>query len=228
MSSSYRICIAEDHAILRSGLRAILAQHPEFNIVGEAADGMELISMVRELKPDIILTDLSMPRMNGLAAIKEIKRQQPAAKLLVLTMHAEEEYVISALAAGANGYLLKDATQPELVMAIHTVLADKVYLTPGISANILKGYLESKKSLVADASAVILTQREKDVLKLIAEGYKNREIADMMHKSIKTIESHRGNLMKKLDCHNAAELTAYAVHHGLVEKAYTPPWANNF
>jgi two-component system, NarL family, response regulator NreC len=223
MIAKRRICIAEDHTILRSGLRAILQQEPEFEIVGEASDGIDLLRIVQELHPDVILMDLSMPRMNGLEAMQEIKARQPDANILILTMHAEEEYVIAALDAGARGYLLKDATQAELILALKTVLAGKTYLSPDISMKILQGYLDGKKTARPAARWQQLTRREREVLKLVAEGYKNKHIAELLHMSIKTVDTHRSNLMKKLGVHNAAALTVHALEYGLVEKSSILP-----
>jgi DNA-binding NarL/FixJ family response regulator len=160
--------------------------------------------------------DLSMPRMNGLDALKEIKKQNPEAKIIVLTVHNTEEYVLTTLQAGADGYVLKDATHSELVMAIKNVLVGKRYLSPGISEKVIDGYLEGRKEIKTSTPWDTLTQREREILKLIAEGYKNKEIADYLFISLKTVEKHRANLMRKLDLHNAAALTAYAVEKGLV------------
>ena len=216
MNKKSRIVIAEDHTILREGLRSLLSSHPEFEIVGEAKDGREAIGCVEKFKPDLILTDLSMPRMNGMEAIKEIKRQSPETKVLVLTVHKAEEYILATLQAGADGYLLKDSTHAELLMAVKHVLGGKRYISPGISDKVLEGYLEGKKTLRTHTTWETLTQREREILKLIAEGYKNKEIADDLCISVKTVEKHRANLMEKLDLHSIQALTAFAIGKGLV------------
>lgn len=216
MSSKYRIVIAEDHTILREGLRSLLSSHPEFEIVGEAEDGREAIQCVEKFKPDLILTDLSMPRMNGMEAIREIKRGSPDTKILVLTVHKTEEYILATLQAGADGYLLKDSTHAELLMAVKHVLGGKRYISPGISDKVLEGYLEGKKTLRTHTTWETLTQREREILKLIAEGYKNKEIAEDLCISPKTVEKHRANLMEKLDLHSIQALTAFAIGKGLV------------
>ncbi len=216
MKKQYRIVIAEDHTILREGLKSLLRADPDFDIVGEAEDGRDAIRRVQTLSPDLVLMDLSMPRMNGLDALKEIKKQNPEAKILVLTVHKTEEYVLTTLQAGADGYVLKDATHSELVMAIKNVLMGKRYLSPGISEKVIEGYLEGRKEIKTSSAWATLTQREREILKLIAEGYKNKEIADYLFISLKTVEKHRANLMRKLDLHNAAALTAYAMEKGLV------------
>ena len=218
MENPYRIAIAEDHTILREGLRALLSAEPQFEVVGEAEDGRAAIRLCEDLKPDLVLMDLSMPRMNGFEAIKEIKRQSPDVKIIALTVHKTDEYILATLQAGADGYVLKDATHSELVMAIKNVLRGKRYLSPGISEKVIEGYLEGKETLRTRSAWDTLTRREREILKLIAEGYKNKEVADYLYISLKTVEKHRANLMKKLDLHNAAELTAFAVDKGLVAK----------
>ena len=218
MEKKSRIVIAEDHTILREGLRSLLSSHPEFEIVGEAEDGREAIRCVEEYKPDLILTDLSMPRMNGMEAIREIKKQSPKTKILVLTVHRAEEYILDTLKAGADGYLLKDSTHAELVMAVKKVLNGKYYISPEISEKVIEGYLEGKKTLKSQTSFDTLTSREREILKLIAEGYKNKEIADELCISVKTVEKHRANLMEKLDLHNVQALTALAIEKGLISR----------
>jgi DNA-binding NarL/FixJ family response regulator len=218
MNQKVRIVIAEDHTILREGLRSLLSSDPSFEIVGEAEDGREAIKCVEKFRPDLILTDLSMPRMNGMEAIKEIKRQSPKTKVLVLTVHKAEEYILATFRAGANGYLLKDSTHAELVMAVKKVLSGKQYISPEISEKVIEGYLEGKKTLKSQTSWETLTQREREILKLIAEGYKNKEIAEDLCISVKTVEKHRANLMEKLDLHSIQALTAFAIEKGLVSR----------
>jgi two-component system response regulator NreC len=218
MKNPYRIVIAEDHRILREGLQALLSSHPEFEIVGQAEDGLEAIRCVESLSPDLILMDLSMPRMNGLEAIEDIKKRCPDTRIVVLTVHKTEEYILTTLKAGADGYILKDANHTELALAIKNVLGGKRYLSPGISEKVIEGYLEGKKSRQPASAYEMLTQREREILKLIAEGYKNKEVADYLCISLKTVEKHRANLIRKLDLHNAAALTAFAMEKGLIEK----------
>jgi len=217
MTAKYRIVIAEDHTILREGLRALIASDERFEVVGEAEDGWAAVKAAESLKPDAILMDLSMPRMSGTDAIREIKRACPDTRILVLTVHKSEEYVLATFQAGAQGYLLKEATHAELMLALRTVLSGKPYLSPGISQIVLGGFLESKKTLKVESAWDSLTQREREILKLVAEGGKNREIADLLCISVKTAEKHRANLMRKLDLHNAAALTAFALEKGLIE-----------
>ena len=218
MRDKNRIVIAEDHTILREGLRALLSSHPDLEVVGEAADGRDAIRCVEEAGPDLVLLDLSMPRMDGLDAIREISKRSPETKILALTVHKAEEYVLAALQAGADGYALKDATQAELVTAIRSVLAGKRYLSPGVSEKVIEGYLAGKKGRTTKTPWDSVTAREREVLKLIAEGHKNKEIAEILCISVKTVEKHRSNIMEKLDLHNVSDLTAYAIERGIVTR----------
>jgi DNA-binding NarL/FixJ family response regulator len=210
MVAKHKIVIAEDHTILREGLKALISSDPKFNIVGEAEDGRDAIRCVEKLVPDLLLIDLSMPRMNGMEAIRDIKKRHPDTKIIALTVHKTEEYILATLEAGADGY------HDELMMALDSVLSGKPYLSPGVSEKVIEGYLEGRRSLKGGSAWDTISQREREVLKLIAEGYKNKEIADMLCISIKTVEKHRSNLMKKLGLHNAAALTAFAIEKGLI------------
>jgi DNA-binding NarL/FixJ family response regulator len=218
MKEKQRIVIAEDYTILREGLRALISANPDFEVVGEAEDGREAIRCVEKLKPHIILLDLSMPKMNGMDAIGEVKRQCPGTRVLVLTIHKTEEYILAALQAGADGYALKDSTHAELMLAIKSVLAGKHYISPGISGKVIDGYLEGRKTVKLRTSWETLTHREREILKLIAEGYKNKEIADYLCISPKTVEKHRANLMQKLNLHSTSALTTLALEKGLIER----------
>lgn len=218
MAQTYRIVIAEDYTILREGLRSLLSADPAFEIVGEAEDGREAIETVAKLKPDLVLLDLSMPRTSGLDAIREIKRLSPGTKICVLTIHKTEEYILATLEAGADGYVLKEASHAELTLAIRSILGGKRYLSPGVSGKVIEGYLDGRKTFKTTTLWDTLTQREREILKLIAEGYRNSEIAEYLFISVKTVEKHRANLMKKLDLHSTAALTAYGIEKGLVTK----------
>jgi len=218
MNQKCRVVIAEDHTIIREGLRSLLASTKDFDIVGEAGDGREALRCCEKLKPDLVLTDLSMPRMDGTDVIQSIKKQSPNTKVIALTVHRTEEYVLATLRAGADGYVLKEATYEELMMAIRSVLKGKHYLSPEISGKLIEGYLEGRKSFKIDSLWETLTRREREILKLIAEGYKSREIADYLCISVHTVETHRSTLMKKLNLHNTAALVALAIEKGLVNK----------
>lgn len=217
MAITHTILIAEDHALFRAGLRALLATEPDIEIVGEAENGKDIVRLACTLNPTLILMDLSMPGSNGLEAIGEIKKRMPAIKILVVTMHKTDEYIQVALRNGAAGYILKEASHDELKMAIRTVLGGKLYLSPDVSERLLTGFLSgAPKADEAVVSGDLLTLREKQVLKLVAEGYGNKHIADYLCISIKTVEKHRSSLMGKLNLRNASTLTAYAISKGIV------------
>ncbi len=213
-----RIVLAEDQTLIREGLKSLLAKNDEFEIVGEAGDGLEAIRCVSKCRPDLILLDLAMPRMNGIATIKEIKQKYANTKIVVLTLHTSDEYVLAAFQEGADGYCLKNDTHAELVMAIKRVLSGKKFISPEISEKVLEGYLDGKKSIKSNSTWETLTQREKEVLQMVGEGYSSIEISDFLCISPKTVDKHRANIMNKLDLHNASALTAYAIDKGLVEK----------
>jgi len=216
MKGKRRVVIAEDYRILREGLRSLLSSDPTYEVVGEAEDGLQAIRCAERLKPDLVLLDLSMPRMDGLDAIKEMRKQCPETKILVLTVHSTDEFILAALKAGAHGYLLKDATHSELMTAIDVVLSGQTYLSPGVSKKVVEGYLIGRKTVKSSSGWDTLTERERQILKLIAEGKKNKEIAEYLCISTKTVERHRANLMEKLDLHNVSALTALAVEKGLL------------
>ena len=218
MAKKYRIVIAEDHKILREGLKALVKSNENFEIVGEAGDGIEAIRAVEKHHPDLLLLDLSMPRMSGISVIKDIKSRLPETKILALTIHESEDYILESFHSGLDGYCLKDSNSSELLMAINRVLEGKTYLSPGISDKVLVGFLEEKRQLKTSTAWDNVTQREREVLKLVGEGYKNKEIADYLCISAKTVEKHRSNIMKKLNVHTSSGLTAIAIEKGLVTK----------
>jgi DNA-binding NarL/FixJ family response regulator len=218
METQKKIFIVEDHRLFREGLKAMLSPNPEYEIVGEAEDGLEAIRLIRKCKPDLVLLDLSMPRMNGFSVMREIKGGLPGIKILVLSIHESDQYVLQAFESKADGYAIKDCSREELKIAIRCVLEGKTYISPGIAGNVLEGYLDGRKTLKNKSSLDMLTEREKEVLKLLGEGYQNKEIADLLCISVKTVEKHRSNLMSKIDLHNAAALTAFAFEHGLITR----------
>ena len=218
MKEKKSIFIAEDHAVLRQGLRSLLDANGEFKVVGEAADGADAIRLITNCNPDLVLLDLNMPKMDGISVIKDLKKRYPDIKILVLTMFKTEEYVLEVFQSGAEGYCLKSSPYDELLLGIRAVLSGKRFISPDISDSVLEGYLEGKRTLKTKSSWDTLTQREREVLKLVGEGYKNKEIADYLCISVKTAEKHRANIMQKLDLHTASALTAYAVERGLVTR----------
>jgi DNA-binding NarL/FixJ family response regulator len=217
MPAKKKVLLAEDHQMLREGLRAILGQRENLEIVGEAVDGIEALRGVKRLHPDLLLLDLSMPRMNGLSVLLEARAYHPAIKILVLTIHQSEPYVLEAFEAGAEGYCSKNDSREELLVAIDSVLAGKIYLSPLIARDVLHGYLAKRAAGRPNTAWDTVTQREKEILKLLAEGYTNRQIGEMLFISVKTVEKHRSNIMAKLDLHNVAHLTTLAIEKGLVE-----------
>ncbi|MCG7973558.1 MAG: response regulator transcription factor [Candidatus Thiodiazotropha taylori] len=218
-SDKKKIIIAEDHNILRAGLKALLTSNPQFDVIGEADNGRDAIRRVIDLKPDLVIMDLNMPGMNGMDAIREIRERDAEIKTLVLTVHNEEEYVLASLKAGANGYVLKDATQNELMTAAERVLSGKTYLSAEITEKVVNSYLQTNNANNEPLTRWdTVTQRERQILKLIAEGHTNKSMADYLCISVKTVEKHRANLMKKLDLHNVSALTTYALEKGLINR----------
>lgn len=217
MDKKYSICIGDNHAIFREGIKALLAANPRFEVIAEGEDGLDVTNAVREFQPDLVLLDLTMPKMNGLDVIKSLKKRFQHIKIIVLTLHNKEEYIHSALKSGADGYVLKDSPFSELELAIEAVFKDQIPLSPGVSETIVASYLNKNQFDKAEASWDRLTKREREHLKLIAEAYSNKEIAEYLNISVKTVEKHRANLKKKLALHNAAELTAFAIKNGLIE-----------
>jgi len=211
-----RILIAEDHALVRAGFRALLSHDPEFEIVGEVDNGRDAVRAVGELKPHVVLMDLTMPGMNGMEAILDIKRRHPHVRVLVLTLHKTEEFVLASLRAGADGYMLKEATPAELRLAVRTVAQGKTYLSQDVMAKVLCGNTSPGGAPSSQGVWDTLTQREREVLKLVAEGKSNKAIAEFLFLSAKTVEKHRAKLMAKLGLRNAAALTAYAIQKGLI------------
>jgi DNA-binding NarL/FixJ family response regulator len=220
MKPKTRIVIAEDQNLVRQGLKALLSEGDQYEIVGEAEDGLEAIRIVAKRKPDLVLLDLAMPRMNGISAIKEIKQKQPETKIVAITFHTSDEYILAAFESGVDGYCLKNDTHANLLLALKRVLDGKRYISPEVSDTILKGYIESSRGMNPDSAWESLTPREVEVLKLVGEGYTSPEIATYLCISPKTVDKHRSNIMQKLDLHSAAALTAYALEKGLIHQSH--------
>lgn len=216
MTAKKRVVIAEDHQLFREGLRSMLADRNDLEVVCEASDGLEAIRCVKNKRPDLLLLDLSMPRLSGISVVKDVRSSYPDMKILVLTIHESDQYVLETFRAGVNGYCIKDSSRDELLIAIDSIMNGKTYISPGIADEVMQGYLSGRKTMKEKSDWETVTHREREVLKLLAEGYMNKEIGELLHISVKTVEKHRANIMKKLDLHNAAALTSYAIEKGLV------------
>jgi len=210
-----RVLVADDHTILRKGLCSLLEGKPDIEVVGEAEDGREAVEKVEALLPDVVLMDITMPRLNGLEATRQIKRLFPRVKIVALTMYTNEEYIQQFLQAGASGYVVKQAAPAELISAIQAVYRGDSFLSPMISKTIIDEYLKRAEPAASSEQAK-LTDREREVLQLIAEGYSNRDIAQKLQISIKTAGVHRTNLMEKLGIHNVTDLVKYALRKGII------------
>lgn len=211
-----RLLVADDHAIFRAGLRALLDGQQDMEVVGEAGDGAEAIRRARELNPDVVLLDISMPGIDGLAALRQMQREGLQSRVLIVTMHAENEYLFQVLESGGYGYVLKQAVDTDLFEAIRTVARGEVFLYPTATTLLLSRYLDRGHKEAEDAPADVLSEREREVLALTAEGYSSQEIGDQLALSAKTVETYRTRVMRKLNLHHRAELVQYALRAGLL------------
>ncbi len=211
----YRIIIADDHQIFREGLVAMLEKQGEFNVIGQAENGREIIALAKEMNPDVVIMDISMPDLNGIEATKQIQKEMKEIKVIALSMHNDKRFITRALGAGAQGYLLKECAFDELSDAIHTIMSDQIYLSKTITSIVIKDYLEKLDVDPNVKTLRVLSVRETEVLQLIAEGKSSKGIASDMFLSVKTIETYRKHIMDKLDIHTVAELTKYAISEGL-------------
>jgi len=214
---SIHILLADDHTILRAGLRMMLNAQPDFEVVGEAQDGRQAIQEAQRLQPDVILMDITMPDMNGIEATRQIKKLLPETKVLILTMHEHDEYVFQALRAGASGYMLKEAADTDLISALRVIQNGQFYLSPTAQSVMVGDYLQRVRTGEEKDSYSSLTEREHEILKLVAEGYTNNKIAERLIISPKTVDTHRTHVMDKLNLHSRAELVKYAMRRGLLE-----------
>lgn len=215
MSSFIKIVIAEDHTIVRQGIRALLSASPELRVIGEAKDGIEALRLVENLEPDILVVDLMMPALGGLEVTRRVKQMKSKTKVVILSMHEDEAYVVESLTYGAMGYVLKDSTADELVAAVREVAAGKRYLSQRLSVQSLAAFMESRRKAPQEPFD-LLTSREREVIQLAAEGRTNAEIADRLVISPRTVEIHRANAMKKLGLHSQTDLIRFAIRRGIV------------
>jgi two-component system, NarL family, response regulator NreC len=220
VNSLTRILLTDDHTILRQGIRVLFENQPDLEVIGEATNGREAVEFVRELQPDVVLMDISMPEMNGLEATRLIKKEFPQIKVVILTMHETEEYLVQILQAGATGYVLKQAADRDLIEAVRIASTGNTYLYPRIANMLVTDYLKRVETNALDehdTAYETLTAREREILKLIAEGHTNKEIAEILTLSVKTVENHRYSLMNKLNAHDRGALVKYAIRLGLIK-----------
>ncbi|VFQ45976.1 response regulator [Desulfoluna butyratoxydans] len=217
--TNIKVLVAEDHTIVRKGLCALLHAETDIEVVGEAENGREAVKMVEQLGPDVVLMDITMPELNGMDATRQLKKKFPELKILILSMHTSEEYIFETLRAGASGYLVKRSATTDLIQAIHVAYKGESYLSPDISSKVITYYVKQKEGGGSAEPEGLdkLSDREREVLQLIAEGHANRDIAEQLFISPKTVEAHRANIQRKLKISGTAELTKYAIIKGLVE-----------
>lgn len=211
-----RILLADDHKLLRSGLRLLLERQPDMTVVGEADDGREAVRNAAASKPDIVVLDIGMPNLNGIEACVQITQENSTIAVVMLSMHSDESYVLRALKAGARAYLLKDSAESDLVRAIHAVAEGKSYFSPAVSKVLLEDYVRKLQRAGGEDSFDLLTSREREILQLVAEGKSNKEVANLLNLSVYTVETHRSNLMQKLNLRGVPELILYAVRKGII------------
>ncbi len=211
-----RIVLADDHKLMRSGLRVLLEQQPDFAVVGEASDGRDAVALVAAQRPDVLVMDIGMPSLNGIEAAAQITQSHPEVSIVMLSMHSDESYVLRALKAGAKGYLLKDSAEADLIRAVHAVADGKSFFSPAVSKVLLDDYVRKLKRSGTEDPYDLLTPREREVLQLVAEGKSNKEVAQLLNLSVYTIETHRSNIMEKLNLHGVPELILYAVRKGII------------
>ena len=218
MGDRKTVLIVEDHRLMRDGLKAMLSAEKDYEVIGEARDGQDAIRWITGSRPDLVLLDINMPKVDGFSVLRAIKKESPGTCVLMLTVHESDQYVHEAFRAGADGYCLKDSSREEMLLAMRSALAGKMFISPSIAKSVMGGYLSGHTAIPKKSAWESLTPREKEVLKLIAESFQNKEIAQILGISIKTVEKHRGNLIEKLDLHSSTALTAFAYEHGLVKR----------
>jgi DNA-binding NarL/FixJ family response regulator len=211
-----RVLLADDHGIVRRGLTSLIESQPGLTVVGQAADGLEALKLCTEQQPDALILDIAMPKMNGLEVAARAQKLDHPPHVIILSMHADESYIIRALAAGARAYLLKDATDEDLIPAIRAVSAGKPFFSPAVTAVLMEDYMRRLQARGLTDSYHLLTDREKEILQLLAEGRSNKEVATLLDLGVSTVETHRANLMQKLNLHNTAEIVLYAVRKGII------------
>jgi len=211
-----RILLADDHQLMRSGVRLMLEREPDLSVVGEASDGREAVSLAKTLKPEVAVMDIGMPNLNGIEAAHQMTQENPELAIVIVSMHSDESYVLRALKAGARGYLLKDSAEADLIKAVHVVYAGKSFFSPAVSKVLLDDYVRKLRRSGTEDAYDLLTPREREILQLVAEGKSNKDVANLLNLSVYTVESHRSNLMEKLNLRGLPELILYAVRRGII------------
>jgi len=211
-----RILLADDHTVMRAGLRLLLERHEDFEVVGEAADGRQAVDIATELKPAVVVMDIAMPQLNGVEAARQILNRDPETAIVMLSMHSDESYVLRSLKAGARAYLLKDSAEADLVSAIQAIIEGKSFFSPGVRALLKEDYIHRLAKFGADDTYELLTAREREVLQLVAEGRSNKEVAALLNLSLYTVETHRTHILQKLNLHSVPDLILYAVRKGII------------
>jgi len=214
--SQIRIVVADDHTVMRAGIRLVLERQPDLHVVGEASDGRETVNAVERLHPDVVVMDIAMPNLNGIEATRQILANGVAVSIVVLSMHSDEEYVLRALKAGARGYLLKESAEADLIAAVRAVIDGKSFFSPAVSRLLVEDYVRQLQDRDIEDSYELLTTRERETLQLVAEGKSNKDIANLLNLSVYTVETHRSNIMEKLNLHGVPELILYAVRKGVI------------
>jgi len=214
-----KVLVADDHGVVRKGLRFLLERDPGIAVVGEACDGRQAIQMTEELAPDVVVMDITMPHLNGIEAAAQIRKRDPDVGIIILSMHCDETFLIRALSAGAQGYLLKDAAETDLLQAVKSVANGKMFFSPAITQTLMQDYMRQMQRGGIDDSYDLLTDREKEVLQLLAEGRSNKEAANILSVSLYTVETHRSRIMQKLDLHSTADIVLYAVRKRIIKVA---------
>ena len=214
--SQIRIVLADDHTVMRAGIRLVLERQPDLHVVGEASDGREAVNAVERVHPDVVVMDIAMPNLNGIEATRQIIANGAAVSIVVLSMHSDEEYVLRALKAGARGYLLKESAEADLIAAVRAVIGGKSFFSPAVSRLLVEDYVRQLQDRDIEDSYELLTTRERETLQLVAEGKSNKDIANLLNLSVYTVETHRSNIMEKLNLHGVPELILYAVRKGVI------------
>jgi DNA-binding NarL/FixJ family response regulator len=211
-----RVLLADDHTLMRAGLRVLLERQPDLAVVGEAEDGRQTLQLVETLQPDVVVMDIAMPNLNGIEATRQIVERNPRTSVVILSMHSDESYILRSLKAGARAYLLKDSAEADLIRAIHAVREGKSFFSPAVGKTLVEDYVRQLKERGDDDTYELLTSREREILQLVAEGKSNKDVANLLNLSVYTVETHRAHILQKLGLHTVPDLILYAVRKGII------------